>query len=88
MTNPATNQATNQVLQSLLAVVTPVGELLNHTLFDFVATDNQGNLFVRANKCRIERQPNGSRGKEVNTIEWSIMAVELLINEKGLNVDA
>lgn len=82
-----TNQSSNLILQGLLAVVSPVGEIINPTLFDLIIADNQGNIVIRANKCRIERQPNGSRGKEVGTIEWSVMASELLINESGLTID-
>lgn len=82
-----TNKSANSQFQALLSVAGIVGELVNPGNFDFLITDNQGNAVIRANKCKIERQPNGSRGKEIGTIEWTIIAVELLVDESGLNID-
>ena len=77
----------NKKMQALRGVVTPVGEIINPAIFDVVITDGSGNTLVRGNKCRIQGQPSAGRGKAVGTVEWTILCVELLVNETGVEAD-
>jgi hypothetical protein len=83
-----TNKTATTILQTLLGVPNPITEVINPVVFDVSITDNNGTWLLQGNKCRIAKQPDGNRGKEIGTLEWRIMCGELLVNEQGVNLDA
>lgn len=73
--------------QSLIAVVSPIGELDTAGTFDVHIKDNQGREFLTGLKCKIEKPSDGDRGGEVNVYKYTVLATQLLINEQGLVID-
>lgn len=75
------------IFQSLISVVTPVGELDTAGTFDVHIKDNQGREFLTGLKCKIEKPSDGDRGGEVSVHKYTVLCTQLIPNELGLTVD-
>lgn len=81
-TNPMCAQ-----LQAMYAAATPIKTVRNTATFTVNISTNTGRLLITGQKCRIEGPPSGSRGKEVGSLEWTVTASALIINEQGEAID-
>ena len=65
-----------------------VGEKIVSSDVGFIIETNELKQFLWANKCRLEKQPDGERGGEIGILTYRFLVGQLIVNEIGLTHDS
>jgi len=77
-----------KILSESSVLADMVGETIVSSDVAFIIQTNELLPFLWANKCRLEKQPDGERGAEIGVLTYRFLVGQLIVAEIGLQHDS